>query len=67
MIQMDQFESSPEEENWREYMNLNNWVVRDYYNLVHLVNSFEPHMEKLSNEQVCLFASIILSFFTYLI
>ena len=53
--------------NWREYMNLNSWVVRDYYNLVLLVNSFEPHMEKLSNEQVCLFSSIILSYFTYLI
>ncbi|KAL1309846.1 hypothetical protein AAHE18_17G207500 [Arachis hypogaea] len=35
-----------------DFMSLNYWVVRDYYRLVSSVNSFEPHIQKLSDEQL---------------
>ncbi|KAL5993121.1 hypothetical protein ACLOJK_014042 [Asimina triloba] len=38
--------------NWRDFTNLNYWVVRDYYRLVDAVNSLEPHIVKLSDEQL---------------
>ncbi|KAI3499686.1 hypothetical protein L1887_35491 [Cichorium endivia] len=37
---------------WGDFTSLNYWVVRDYYRLVELVNSFEPRIQKLSDEQL---------------
>ncbi|KAI7739036.1 hypothetical protein M8C21_021905, partial [Ambrosia artemisiifolia] len=37
---------------WGDFTSLNYWVVRDYYRLVGFVNSFEPHIQKLSDEQL---------------
>ncbi|KAI3785340.1 hypothetical protein L1987_44456 [Smallanthus sonchifolius] len=37
---------------WGDFTSLNYWVVRDYYRLVELVNSFEPRVQKLSDEQL---------------
>ncbi|KAK3026889.1 hypothetical protein RJ639_041358 [Escallonia herrerae] len=37
---------------WSDYTSLNYWVVRDYYRLVRSVNSFEPHIERLSDEKL---------------
>ncbi|XP_076882152.1 protein translocase subunit SECA2, chloroplastic-like [Bidens hawaiensis] len=37
---------------WADFTSLNYWVVRDYYRLVGLVNSFEPQIQKLSDEQL---------------
>ncbi|KAK2992369.1 hypothetical protein RJ640_018288, partial [Escallonia rubra] len=37
---------------WSDYTSLNYWVVRDYYRLVRSVNAFEPHIERLSDEQL---------------
>ncbi|MED6211254.1 Protein translocase subunit SA2, chloroplastic [Stylosanthes scabra] len=35
-----------------DFMSLNYWVVRDYHRLVSSVNSFEPHIQKLSDEHL---------------
>lgn len=37
---------------WSGLTSLNNWVVKDYYRLVNSVNSFEPLIQNLSDEQV---------------
>ncbi|XP_057773204.1 protein translocase subunit SECA2, chloroplastic [Salvia miltiorrhiza] len=37
---------------WDELSSLNHWVVRDYYRLVNSVNALEPHIQKLSDEQL---------------
>ncbi|XP_047957613.1 protein translocase subunit SECA2, chloroplastic [Salvia hispanica] len=37
---------------WNELSSLNHWVVRDYYRLVNSVNALEPHIQKLSDEQL---------------
>ncbi|XP_073136890.1 protein translocase subunit SECA2, chloroplastic isoform X2 [Henckelia pumila] len=37
---------------WSDFSSLNYWVVKDYYRLVNSVNAFEPHIEKLSDEQL---------------
>ncbi|XP_075479938.1 protein translocase subunit SECA2, chloroplastic, partial [Primulina tabacum] len=37
---------------WSDLSSLNYWVVKDYYRLVNSVNAFEPHIEKLSDEQL---------------
>lgn len=37
---------------WGDFTSLNYWVVRDYYRLVEFVNSFEPRIQKLSDEQL---------------
>ncbi|XP_042049198.1 protein translocase subunit SECA2, chloroplastic-like isoform X1 [Salvia splendens] len=37
---------------WNELRSLNHWVVRDYYRLVNSVNGLEPHIQKLSDEQL---------------
>ncbi|KAL4587260.1 hypothetical protein LXL04_000128 [Taraxacum kok-saghyz] len=37
---------------WGDFTSLNYWVVRDYYRLVVFVNSFEPQIQKLSDEQL---------------
>ncbi|GAV71933.1 zf-C3HC4 domain-containing protein/WD40 domain-containing protein/SecA_PP_bind domain-containing protein/SecA_SW domain-containing protein/SecA_DEAD domain-containing protein, partial [Cephalotus follicularis] len=37
---------------WSDMTSLNNWVVRDYYRLVDSVNSFEPLIQSLSDEQL---------------
>lgn len=38
--------------NWRDLTGLNYWVVQDYYRLVHSVNSFEPQISSLTDEQL---------------
>ncbi|XP_020590015.1 protein translocase subunit SECA2, chloroplastic isoform X2 [Phalaenopsis equestris] len=37
---------------WRDVLNLNSWVVRDYYRLVSSVNALEPRIWVLSDEQL---------------
>ncbi|PWA49020.1 preprotein translocase SecA family protein [Artemisia annua] len=37
---------------WGNFTSLNYWVVRDYYRLVEFVNSFEPKIQKLSDDQL---------------
>ncbi|GKB88227.1 protein translocase subunit SecA2, chloroplastic isoform X1 [Tanacetum coccineum] len=37
---------------WGNFTSLNYWVVRDYYRLVDFVNSFEPKIQKLSDDQL---------------
>ncbi|XP_075082625.1 protein translocase subunit SECA2, chloroplastic isoform X2 [Nicotiana tabacum] len=37
---------------WSGLTSLNNWVVKDYYRLVNSVNSFEPLIQNLSDEQL---------------
>ncbi|XP_042052801.1 protein translocase subunit SECA2, chloroplastic-like isoform X1 [Salvia splendens] len=37
---------------WNELRSLNHWVVRDYYRHVNSVNALEPHIQKLSDEQL---------------
>ncbi|XP_011074819.1 protein translocase subunit SECA2, chloroplastic isoform X1 [Sesamum indicum] len=37
---------------WSDLSSLNYWVVKDYYRLVSSVNSLEPHIQKLSDEQL---------------
>ncbi|XP_058219645.1 protein translocase subunit SECA2, chloroplastic isoform X2 [Rhododendron vialii] len=37
---------------WSDFTSLNYWVIRDYYRLVNFVNSLEPHIQKLSDEQL---------------
>ncbi|KAF8023697.1 hypothetical protein BT93_F1012 [Corymbia citriodora subsp. variegata] len=37
---------------WRDFASLNYWVVRDYYRLVDAVNSHEPHMQRLTDDQL---------------
>ncbi|KAL2611692.1 hypothetical protein R1flu_023384 [Riccia fluitans] len=39
-------------DNWRHMLKLNHWVVRDYYKLVETVNSLEPSIRALSDEQL---------------
>lgn len=43
---------------WSDFTSLNYWVIRDYYRLVNFVNSLEPHIQKLSDKQVCFWAWI---------
>ncbi|KAJ4819063.1 Protein translocase subunit SecA [Rhynchospora pubera] len=38
--------------NWKDVWSLNSWVVRDYYRLVGAVNSLEPQIQRLSDEQL---------------
>ncbi|XP_058089861.1 protein translocase subunit SECA2, chloroplastic isoform X1 [Magnolia sinica] len=38
--------------NWRDFISLNYWVVQDYYRLVDSVNSLEPQVLRLSDEQL---------------
>lgn len=37
---------------WSEFSSINYWVVRDYYRLVQYVNSIDPQMQTLSDEQL---------------
>ncbi|PHT99388.1 Protein translocase subunit SecA [Capsicum chinense] len=37
---------------WSGISSLNNWVVKDYYRLVNSVNSMEPQIQRLSDEQL---------------
>lgn len=37
---------------WSGFSSLNNWVVKDYYRLVNSVNSMEPQIQNLSDEQL---------------
>ncbi|KAF3661590.1 Protein translocase subunit SECA2, chloroplastic [Capsicum annuum] len=37
---------------WSGISSLNNWVVKDYYRLVNSVNSMEPQIQHLSDEQL---------------
>ncbi|KAK6775546.1 hypothetical protein RDI58_026547 [Solanum bulbocastanum] len=37
---------------WGGFSSLNNWVVKDYYRLVNSVNSMEPQLQNLSDEQL---------------
>ncbi|PIN16998.1 hypothetical protein CDL12_10352 [Handroanthus impetiginosus] len=37
---------------WSDLSSLNYWVVKDYYRLVNSVNALEPHIQKLSDEQL---------------
>lgn len=37
---------------WSDVTSLNYWVVRDYYWLVSSINSLEPHIQRLSDEQL---------------
>ncbi|XP_078156909.1 preprotein translocase SecA family protein isoform X2 [Carex rostrata] len=46
------FLPSPKEIKWKDVLNLNSWVVRDYYRLVSSVNSLEPQIQRLSDEQL---------------
>ncbi|XP_068652140.1 protein translocase subunit SECA2, chloroplastic [Aristolochia californica] len=39
-------------QSWSDFTSLNYWVVRDYYHLVGNVNSFEPQISGLSDEQL---------------
>ncbi|KAF3341508.1 Subtilisin-like protease SBT5.3 [Carex littledalei] len=45
------FTSIAQEIKWKDVLNLNSWVVRDYYRLVSSVNSLEPQIQRLSDEQ----------------
>ncbi|KAF8404056.1 hypothetical protein HHK36_008933 [Tetracentron sinense] len=38
--------------NWTDFTSLNYWVVRDYYRLSNSVNALEPHIQRLSDEQL---------------
>ncbi|KAI5070358.1 hypothetical protein GOP47_0014701 [Adiantum capillus-veneris] len=38
--------------NWRNLVNLNHWVVQDYYKLVSRVNALEMRMQRLTDEQL---------------
>ncbi|KAF6170541.1 hypothetical protein GIB67_031949 [Kingdonia uniflora] len=38
--------------NWSDFTSLNHWVVRDYYRLVESVNSFEPQIGRLSDDEL---------------
>jgi len=38
--------------NVQDFTSMNYWVVRDYYRLVESVNSLEPQIQSLSDEQV---------------
>lgn len=42
-------------ERWTDFTNLNYWVVWDYRRLVDSVNSLEPYVSRLSDEQVYAF------------
>ncbi|KAM5564334.1 protein translocase subunit SECA2, chloroplastic [Rosa sericea] len=37
---------------WNDVTSLNSWVVRDYYRLVNSVNSFEPQLQRLTDDQL---------------
>ncbi|XP_031391634.1 protein translocase subunit SECA2, chloroplastic [Punica granatum] len=37
---------------WNDLTSLNHWVVKDYYRLVDSVNSIEPRVQRLSDEQL---------------
>ncbi|OWM85122.1 hypothetical protein CDL15_Pgr027909 [Punica granatum] len=37
---------------WSDLTSLNHWVVKDYYRLVDSVNSIEPRVQRLSDEQL---------------
>ncbi|KAG9457145.1 hypothetical protein H6P81_001653 [Aristolochia fimbriata] len=39
-------------QSWSDFTSLNYWVVRDYQRLVDDVNSFEPQISRLSDEQL---------------
>jgi hypothetical protein len=51
---------------WGNFTSLNYWVVRDYYRLVQFVNSFEPKIQKLSDDQVLVFKFKVCFFFNNL-
>lgn len=40
-------------------------MVKDYYRLVYSVNALEPHIQKLSDEQVFLNCAILFSRYSY--